>query len=135
MEITPLIDLPEWNDAWLNYCQYLQAPRDEQRAAIGGVVNSGQGRDFSKMTGWAAWKLNDTKLADRAWEHFFSFARRAPFDSVRIDNADVPSPITEIPNVSTNSTAQWSLNAIELLELVGKNVPAKPPTTQPAAAP
>ena len=44
MEITPLIDLPEWNDAWLNYCRYLQAPRDEQREAIGGTVTSARAR-------------------------------------------------------------------------------------------
>ena len=57
MEITPLIDLPEWNDAWLNYCQYLQAPRDEQAQAIGGAVINAQGVTFAKMTGYAAWKL------------------------------------------------------------------------------
>ena len=125
MEITPLLDLPEWSDAWLNYCQYLQAPRDEQRQAIGGVINSGQGPHFSKMTAYAAWKLNDPKLAERAWQQFLGNGRRGPFDSVKIADANVPKAIDEIPNVSTNNTAQWSLNAIELLELVGKQIPEK----------
>ena len=38
MEFNPIINLPEWNEAWLNYCRYLQAPRDEQRQAIGGTI-------------------------------------------------------------------------------------------------
>jgi hypothetical protein len=134
MEITPLIDLPEWNDAWLNYCQYLQAPRDEQRQSIGGVINSQHGPTFAKMTAWAAWKLKDPKLADRAWEEFLGRTRGAPFDSVKRDGPDIPAPIDEIPFVSTNNTAQWSLNAIELLELVGDHVPAHPPTTAPSNA-
>ena len=136
MEITPLIDLPEWNDAWLNYCQYLQAPRNEQQAAIGGVVNSGMGPDFSKMTAWAAWKLDDPKLATRAWDHFLARGRRDPFTSVKINDANVPAAIDEIRNVSTNSTSQWSLNAIELLELVGNDIPQRPTTsTNPTTAP
>ena len=35
-----------------------------------------------------------------------------------------PEPIDEIRNVSTNNTAQWCLNAIELLELVPDQMPA-----------
>jgi hypothetical protein len=132
MEITPLIDLPEWNDAWLNYCQYLQAPRDEQRQAIGGAINSGQGPHFSKMTAWAAWKLNDPKLAARAWEQFLGRGRRELFASTRLTDADVQAPVDEIRFVSTNNTAQWSLNAIELLELVGKHIPDRTPTGPPA---
>ena len=87
------------------------------------------------MTGWAAWKLNDPKLADRAWEELFGRSRGSMFDSKTRDDASVPAPIDEIPFVSTNTTAQWSLNAIELLELVGKNVPPRAPTTAPASTP
>ena len=33
------------------------------------------------------------------------------------------SPVYEVQGVSTNNTAQWCLNAIELLELVGDQIP------------
>ena len=36
----------------------------------------------------------------------------------------VAEPIDEIRNVSTNGTAQWCLNAIELLQLVPNQIPA-----------
>ena len=135
MELTPLIDLPEWNDAWLNYCRYLQAPRDEQQQQIGGVVNNGRGANFSRMTAYAARAMNDPKLAARAWQEFFGRdGGRERFVAKRLDGPDVPVPVDESPEVSTNDTAQWSLNAIELLELVGdalpKDVPP-PATTRP----
>src|SRR5439155_21556151 len=136
MEITPLIDLPEWNDAWLNYCRYLQAPAEEQRHAIGGTVSNGRGPHFSRMTAYAAMALKDRKLAERAWQEFSHSGFGNPrerFISTKLDGPDVPAPIDEVPFVSTNDTAQWSLNAIELLQLVGDALPEPTPTTRSAA--
>jgi hypothetical protein len=45
--------------------------------------------------------------------------------SARVESADVPIAADEVPGVSTNSTSQSSLNAIELLELVGKYLPCQ----------
>ena len=134
MELSPLIDLPEWNEAWLNYCRYLQAPADEQKAAIGGTVTNGRGPHFSRMTAYAAHVLKDAKLAARAWQEFFRAVpgnSRQGFVSRRLDGADVPNPVDEVPDVSTNDTAQWCLNAIELLQLIGDQLPEQVPTTQP----
>ncbi|HEU4390283.1 MAG TPA: Tat pathway signal sequence domain protein [Blastocatellia bacterium] len=124
-EMTPLIGLPEWTDAWLNYCEYLQAPREEQVKVLGGPVDNGRGPHYSKMTAFAAFVKQDAKLASRAWQEFLGNPQRgrAPFAAKRLDGADVPSSVDEIPGVSTNNAAQWSLNAIELLELVGKHLP------------
>ncbi len=63
MEMTPLVNQPEWSEAWLNYCLYLQAPREEQVKAIGGAVNNCRGPHFSRMTGYAAWATHDPKIA------------------------------------------------------------------------
>ena len=134
MELTPLIDLPEWNEAWLNYCRYLQAPAEEQKAAIGGTVTNGRGPHFSRMTAYAAHELKDPKLAARAWQEFFRSVpgnSRQRFVSHRLDGPDVPVPVDEVPDVSTNDTAQWCLNAIELLQLIGDELPEQIPTTQP----
>ena len=42
-------------------------------------------------------------------------------------------PIYEIKGVSTNNTAQWCLNAIELLQMVGNQLPENNPQFQNAA--
>ena len=129
MELAPLIDLPEWNDAWLNYCRYLQAPRDEQQQALGGAINNGRGPHFSRMTAYAARAMKDPKLTERAWQEFFRDGARERFVTKRLEGPDVPVPVDESPEVSTNDTAQWSLNAIELLELVGDALPNEVPST------
>jgi hypothetical protein len=127
MEITPLLDVPEWSETWLHYCRYLQAPAEEQKQALGGTVNNGRGPHFSRMTAYAARVTKDPKLAARAWEEFLGpkgKRRGGHFDARKIAGPDVAVPIDEVPGVSTNDTAQWSLNAIELLELVGEYLPA-----------
>ena len=78
---------------------------------------------FAKMTGVRRVEAsNDPKLANLRMGSSCSGAHARQCDSIqtKLDNADVPAAIDEIPNVSTNTTAQWSLNAIELMELVGK---------------
>ena len=40
-----------------------------------------------------------------------------------MDKPELLEPIYEVEGVSTNNTAQWCLNAIELLELVGDQIP------------
>ena len=57
--------------------------------------------------------------------------RRAPgagrFDSQVLTGPMFLKPFNEIPGVSTNSTSQWCLNAIELLELAGDKLPVNNP--------
>ena len=53
----------------------------------------------------------------------------ACFLSHEVNGPDVPEPVDEISFVSTNDTSQWSLNAIELLQLVGDALPKEVPTT------
>lgn len=125
-EIDPLVDVPEWNDAFLQYCQYLDAPRDVQKKVLGGVVNTGRGGDFARMAAYAAYKEKDAQLAARAWDQFLHPGRRTTmdrFDSRKIGGPEVPTPVDEIPDVSTNSTSQWCLNAIELLQMIGDELP------------
>jgi hypothetical protein len=41
-------------------------------------------------------------------------------------------PLYEVRGVSTNNTAQWCLNAIELLQMVGSELPEDNPRIQDA---
>ena len=58
---------------------------------------------------------------------FNSRATQSIFEKQRIKQPDVLQDMDEIPNVSTNTTAQWSLNAIELLEMIDEYLPQKLP--------
>jgi hypothetical protein len=49
------------------------------------------------------------------------------FDSYELSGPEVLKPFREIRNVSTNSTSQWCLNAIELLQLAGDRLPENNP--------
>lgn len=125
MELTPLMNQREWNEAWLQYCRYLQAPADEQRKALGGTITTGRGPQFARMTAYAAFVNKDPALGGRAWKEFLGRdPGRVRFAWSHIDSADVPAPMDEIRRISTNETSQWCLNAIELLQLVGDYLPA-----------
>lgn len=130
-EMRSLFRLQEWDDAWLQYCELLTAPAEEQTRVLGAPMNSSRGNSYAKMAAFAAYVKQDPNLAQRAWQDFFGSgprgAVRAMFASRRIDTADVPAAVDEVPGVSTNNTSQWSLNAIELLELVGKYLPEDDP--------
>jgi hypothetical protein len=130
-EMRGLIQLPEWDEAWLEYCELLTAPAEEQVKVLGAAMNSSRGDSYAKMAAFAAYVKQDARLAQRAWQDFLGTGPRGGsrqmFSSARVENADVPIAVDEVPGVSTNSTSQWSLNAIELLELVGKYLPESDP--------
>jgi hypothetical protein len=137
-EMNPVINDPDWSSAWLQYCELLNAPRAEQEKILGNAVNSGRSADFARMAAYAAYTKHDPQLAARAWQQFLHSGNsgggtpgaevpRDPFDIHKVDGADVPVAIDEIRNASTNATSQWCLNAIELLEMVGSEIPANDP--------
>jgi hypothetical protein len=130
-EMRGLITLPEWDEAWLQYCELLTAPAEEQVKVLGAAMNSSRGEMYAKLAAFAAYVKQDARLAQRAWQDFLGTGLRGGarqmFSSARIAGADVPVVVDEVPGVSTNGTSQWSLNAIELLELVGKYLPENDP--------
>ena len=64
-------------------------------------------------------------LAQRAWKEFASAKRPyQPFAPVRVAGSAALNPVTEVPWVSTNDTAQWGLAAIQNLALIGSELPA-----------
>jgi hypothetical protein len=130
-EMRGLIQLPEWDDAWLQYCELLTAPAEEQVKVLGAAMNSSRGDSYAKMAAFAAYVKKDPKLAQRAWQDFLGTAAREGarqmFSAARIDGPEVPVAVDEVVGVSTNNTAQCSLNAIELLEMVGRYLPEDNP--------
>jgi hypothetical protein len=112
--------------AWLDYCELYNAPAEEQRRRLGSTHGGTNALylGHSRLTAYAAFKRGDAALARRAWTEFQGPRTKAPpFVAVRVSGPDVLNPVTEIPWVSTNDTAQWGLAAIQNLALIGDKLP------------
>lgn len=127
-ELVQLIDEPAFTKAWLDYCELYNGTAEEQTARLGnalGALNLQQGH--ARLTAFAAKAKQDPALAQRAWREFFAGAGGHPdrgrFTVRRVNGPTVLRPIDEAPRVSTNSTAQWGLAAIQCLALVGDALP------------
>jgi len=123
-ELIELIDLPEFERAWLLYCELYNGTDAEQKAALGesfGSINLQQGH--ARLTAYAAHRKKDPALAARAWKELgegrSGYGARQQFTSTRIEGPAVLNAVDEAPGVSTNSTAQWGLAAIECLAYAG----------------
>ncbi len=117
-ELIELLSVPEFEGAWVQYCELYNAPPEQQEQALGealGELNLGQGH--SRLTAYAALRKNDAALAQRAWQEFdagragYPWARK--FESRRVSGPAALNPVTEAAWVSTNETAQWGLAAIQ----------------------
>ncbi len=123
-ELIELIDVPEFERAWLLYCELYNGTDAEQKAALGesfGSINLQQGH--ARLTAYAALRKKDAALAARAWKELTEgrsgYGARQKFTSNRIEAPAVLNPVDEAPGVSTNATAQWGLAAIECLAYAG----------------
>ncbi|MGW7521365.1 exo-rhamnogalacturonan lyase family protein [Streptomyces sp. NPDC054796] len=126
-EVIGLVDMPEFEKAWLAYCRYFNASKAEQKAEYGqdfGNLILRQGH--SRLTAYAAVRLDDEALAKRAWREFDTgdgYAPSLPWKAERREGPEVLNPAEEATWVSTNTTAQYGLAAIQNLALIGDAMP------------
>ncbi len=126
-EIIPLIDVPEFKKAWLDYCSLWDAPIDEVKEKLG--------QDFkkpsmpfahSRLTAYAAFMMKDKILTHRAVDEFYGKGRRRRgfrrLETKHVTGPAVLNPVDEASWVSTNETAQWGLAAIQNSALVSKEL-------------
>ncbi len=128
-ELISLVDMPAFRDAWLQYCVLYNATAEEQHAALGkdlGKLNLGEAH--SRLTAYAAKLKRDPALAARAWKEFYGgsagYGVKSELKSKRIEGPAVLNPVDENFGLSTNASSQWGLSAIEVLALVGDQMPA-----------
>lgn len=117
-------DLPTgFEQVWLDYCYYYGAGAAEQKARYGvsfGSLSLKQGH--SRLTAYAAKKLDNSTLAARAWKEFLStdgLSPSLPWTSQHLNGSEVLVPVDEAAWVSTNDAALYGLAAIENLAQVG----------------
>jgi hypothetical protein len=124
-ELIELLDVPEFERAWLKYCELYNASEAEQKKALGesfAARNLEQGH--ARLTAFAAYRRKDLALAARAWREFMEgrsgYSPQQRFSSQRIETPAVLNPVDEARGISTNSSAQWGLAAIECLAYTRK---------------
>ncbi|PTY06663.1 Tat pathway signal sequence domain protein [Opitutaceae bacterium EW11] len=123
-ELIPLVDAPEFDRAWLEYCELYSAPKEEQVKRLGKPLGgNGLTQAHSRLTAYAAFRKRDAALARRAWHEFTTnrgeLSPAAPLTLAHFEGPDVLAPIDEAAWISTNSTAQWGLAAIEVVSWAG----------------
>ena len=97
-----------------------------------GVGGGSNPQWHARLTAYAARLKRDPELAARAWRELLGGGgrgglRRSMYAATRVEPPEVPRPIEEVPWAGTNGTAQWSLNAIQVLALAGDHVPERSP--------
>ncbi|WP_457420966.1 exo-rhamnogalacturonan lyase family protein [Roseateles sp. P5_E7] len=123
-ELLTLVDVPAYRKAWLEYCRYYNAPKNEIAALLGKDPGGRSLTDTcSRMTAYAAFQEKDRALALRAWREFFaSRALKGGGGVKRIGGVDVIRPLDEMSSISTNDSAQWGLAGIQNLALIGDSL-------------
>ncbi len=131
-ELEPLLASETFNKLWLQYCRLLGAPRDVVRrdmashAEVWFPGQQGRGGNAGGAGGrlWAYCyaKTKDARYAELAKQTLLGGPNRAPAEPRKVAGPQVLNDIEEIPGLSTNSTSQWCLNAMEILALCGDKV-------------
>ncbi|MBN2744062.1 MAG: hypothetical protein JXR39_09230, partial [Marinilabiliaceae bacterium] len=123
-ELNDLIDCPAFEKAWLQYCEFYNAPGHLQQKVLGTDFGKmGLRQAHARLTAYAAFKTGNVALRERAWKEFFEGKPSKSLSFPELSVIEVPSvltPVTEAPGISTNSTAQWGLAAIQCMALMGE---------------
>jgi hypothetical protein len=124
-ELVELLPVPEFERAWVQYCELFNSSPEEQKRVLGVTLpplNLEQGH--ARLTAFAAYRRRDRALAQRAWQEFAAgkggIRPSACFMSKRIEAPEVLNPVDEVAWISTNSAAQWALAAIECMAFAGE---------------
>ncbi len=120
-ELIQNFDIPEFEEAWLQYCTLCNAPDEQVKAALGTTFRGpGFESSHSRIAAYASYVKDDPELATRAVDAFYQneWGSRVELETLRIDGPDVLNPVDEAAWVSTNDSAQWGLAAIQVSALI-----------------
>ncbi len=127
-ELLELLDMPQYREAWLDYCEFYNAPREEFERKTGAAWKArGLRQGHSRFTAYAAVQRKRPDLAARAWAEFSGQGDRADRRAAelprKVSGADVLRPVDEIIGISTNDAAQWGLAWLQLSALIPDTLP------------
>ena len=124
---------PEFIKTYLDYANWYEVPRDDKIRELpeNAKYKNWWGHwNIPRLLAFAASRSGDEYRADLAWKRFLSGTIGPDgkvVDRVNLDwigGTDVLNPTVEDRRVSTNDVAQWNLDAIMMMELLGDSIPA-----------
>ena len=127
-ELKDLLQEKNLDKLWLQFAKFYGSSKEEQMKEFGKTGRLGSLDPwYARLPAYTASVTNESKYSDMAWKAFLSPGTSTQFTPLPVTGADALKLLTEVKNISTNNTAQWCLNAIELLELVGDKLPEQHP--------
>ncbi|WP_310534103.1 Tat pathway signal sequence domain protein [Novosphingobium sp.] len=125
-ELLELVDLPAYREAWLDYCEFYNAPAAEFTAKTGAPwASRGLRQGHARFTAYAAAARRKPELAARARDELASQGDRpdrvAASQVRRIAGPAVLKPVDEIVGISTNDAAQWGLAFMQVSALLSQD--------------
>lgn len=130
MEMADLLEDEQWKRMMADYGRFYYLPRKQQLEESGGLIGD---REFSlpfmaaAMGAYGAKYLKDEVLAERTWSHLLhasiSQGNHSGLQPIILSRQGNQEQLTEIPWITTNFTAQWCLNVIEVLEFIRSYLP------------
>ena len=132
MEVYDGIGNEDFNKTYLEYCSWYTVPKDDP---IRDLPENAKYKNWwghwnqDRMLAFAGHELNDAYRIKLAWVRFLQGSvgpdgkLRDQVPLVRVEGSDTLIPFYESPRVSTNGTAQWNLEAIIMLGLIGDQIP------------
>ncbi|GLR19607.1 exo-rhamnogalacturonan lyase family protein [Portibacter lacus] len=131
-ELTPLLENEKWDKLWLQFCKLYGQPADVVEKEFGRRAKLGDPELwYARLPAYYANSTGEADWAVKAWSDFLKKSNweniYTHFNMELVDEPGMLRPVYEVKGVSTNNTAQWCLNAIELLGLVGDQLPEDHP--------
>lgn len=133
-ELTQLLKNKQWSRLWLQFAKIYGASVEIVEEEFGVKTQLGEpGPWYARLPAYYHHVTGEKSYATRAWEDFLGYSEHdvlTNFEMKKYEGNETLEPLYEVPGVSTNNTAQWSLNAIQLLELIGDDLPENHPRFQ-----
>lgn len=111
-EMMQMVDIPEWEDAWLD-----QAVNYKRKSW---EIRHNRFR-ISRLHAYAAYHLCDAQMAQEAWNDLCADIPSTEKDGLCVETIlppYVPEALDECKYLNTNDAATWSLDAIYMLEVI-----------------
>ena len=138
-ELNGLVDNPAWQKTWLQYCRLEDAPADiltkDRTSGSEGADGkyTGEEQGGARLAAYAYLKTKNPVFAQRAVAGLFGGfggLRAGMYATRHVAGPDVLNPIDESPRMSTNSVAQISLEAMEIMAMCADQLPNDVPAPQ-----
>lgn len=129
-ELNQMLDDQHWQNLWLQYCRLYNAPRPIlEKDMTSGV----EGADASfvrdgRLAAYVYLKTKNDAFGKAAVRALLRGAHRSGRGPVKLDGPETVHSIDEWPAISTNSAAQYGLETITMLGMVGDLLPAEFPS-------